>query len=70
MQVLAQALGKQLPGSDQPAEQLLSDLLKLTPVNLGGGKTTVALLDLVDAAAVQEAARILEDYRKQSGGSN
>ena len=45
-------------------ESDLASLLKKVPVKLGGGRTTLALGDVLPAACVQDMERICADYAR------
>ncbi|MEP0914417.1 DUF3181 family protein [Leptolyngbya sp. GB1-A1] len=62
--VLAEQLYPQLQGGKLAENQVL-DLLKRTPVGLGGGKIQVPLSDLLPAQSQQHLMEVLEEYQRE-----
>lgn len=45
-------------------EETVINILKDTPVKLGGGKTTLSLADLIPSQVITDLMKLLEEFKK------
>ena len=53
-----------LVDEDQVTEDAVINILRSTTIAIGGGKTEVAMFDLIPAAGLSDLMRAIEDYQR------